>query len=336
MGKTSEKCKKSSDLNLIKIAKRYCDERALRPATTSSYIKITRLLFKDTGIAYASELTTENLLEWRERVTQRASPTTFNNYHRHLRALLRYCVEQGLIESNPISPIKPHKRCNSRREPCTENDLFKLCTYLGNDTLDPLSPIILLIIQTLAYTGMRRSQLCGLMWKDINFVDNEIHLRKQHSKTGKSWSIALHPELRDHLLAFKLEAMDQFDSFSETDQVFCIQRYKNRRRYVGSNLEPDQLTGILRRVSDRADVKVSAHRIRHYVATTLANADLGDYDETGHIPASLTAIKQLLGHSNIATTCEYIKPKLSTMHSILQVLEIPKGKRKKEKEGKGE
>jgi len=328
------------DSSLIRIATRYCNERALRPASVSSYKKIVHILFKDTGLEYVNDLTTEKLLAWRELVTERASPTTFNNYHRHLRALLRYCVKEGLIESNPISSIKPYKRGNSRREPCSVNDLDKLCRYLSKDTLDPLSPVILLIVQTLAYTGMRRSQLCGLVWEDINFNNDEIHLRKQHSKTGKAWSIALHPHLRENLLPFKLDAMERFDSFRESDQVFWIQRYENRRRYAGSNLEPNQLTGILRRVSHRAEVKVSAHRIRHYVATTLANASLGDYHDTGHIPASLTAIKEMLGHSNITTTCEYIKPRLSTMRSVITALDIPMGikekrKRKKKKSKKG-
>ncbi len=63
-------------------------------------------------------------------------------------------------------------------------DLEKLCNFLEKGPR-PLSWIILNMVQTLFYTGMRRSQLCGLIWSDMDFQENTLLLRKRHSRNGR-------------------------------------------------------------------------------------------------------------------------------------------------------
>ena len=311
--------------DLACICARYCHERPLRPVTIQGYTRLVERFMNDTNVRRVDGVTREILLAYRDQVVERSSPTTYNNYHRHLRALLNFCVDQGLIDENPILKIKPFTRVNVRRKGCTQEDLETLCQFLESDTR-PLSPIILNMVLTLFYTAMRRAQLCGLIWQDIDFGDNTILLRKQHSKNGREWRIALHNDLRDRLVKMKQDARERFPDFSETDQVFWIQRYSTG--YSGERLTPDQFAGILRRAARRSGVRISAHMIRHLVATTLANQDPGEFHENGEIPATLNTIKDFLGHESISTTIGYIEARLSTQRQVIKGLEIQKIKRK--------
>ena len=120
----------------------------------------------------------------------------------------------------------------------------------------------------------------------------------------------------------KQSAMEHGD-FSEEEQVFLIQRHSTA--YVGERMTPNQLAGIMRRFTSRADIKITPHQIRHLVATTLANRDMDDFQESGTIPSSLNNIKDFLGHENISTTIGYIEPRISNQRKLIKGLELPKG-----------
>ncbi len=308
------------EYDLIHVAEQYFRNRLLRPATQNTYLSVAERFIRDTSVQRVDHITSEVLLSWRDLIAERASKTTYNNYHRHLRALLNFCVEIELIDKNPFLKIKQFRRVNVRKKGCTMEELQEFCNFLARDSRK-ISPLILNMILTLFYTGMRRSQLCGLEWQDIDFHENTITLRKQHSKTGKEWTIPLHDDLRTILLAMKQDVMQHWPSFSESDQVFLIQRYS--RDYLGERLEPEQFGQILRRMADRSGIRISAHRIRHLVATTLANKDTEDFHETGTIPYTLNSIKDFLGHEAITTTIGYIESKVSSQRTIIKGLRGP-------------
>ncbi len=314
------------EYDLTHVAEQYCRERPLRPSTQQTYIALSLRFVKDTSIRRVDHITKEALLDWRELIAERASKTTYNNYHRHLRALLNFSVEIELIDQNPILKVRQFCRVNVRKKGCTMEDLQAFCDFLDQDSREA-SPLILSMVLTLFYTGMRRSQLCGLDWRDIDFQENTVTLRKQHSKNGREWSIPLHDDLRERLLEMKKDVMRRFPAFSESDQVFMIQRYSHR--YRGERLTPEQFGQIMRRTSDRSGIRVSAHRIRHLVATTLANKDTEDFHETGTIPYTLNSIKDFLGHEDISTTIGYIESQVSSQRKIIKGLKMPK------KRGKG-
>ncbi|MCY4228130.1 MAG: tyrosine-type recombinase/integrase [Gammaproteobacteria bacterium] len=317
----------NSEYDLVNVVEQYCRQRPLRPATQQTYRSHAERFVRDTSVRRVDYITQEVLLEWRELIAERASRTTYNTYHRHLRALLNFCVEIELIDRNPILKIRQFRRVNVRGKGCTMEELQEVCDFLARDSRE-LSPLILNMVLTLFYTGMRRSQLCGLDWKDIDFQENTIMLRKQHSKTGREWAIPLHDELRPRLLEMKEDVMQHFPSFSESDQVFMIQRYSSY--YRGARMAPEQLGQILRRTADRSGIRISAHRIRHLVATTLANKDTEDFHEKGTIPYTLNSIKDFLGHEDITTTIGYIESNVSSQRTIIKGLKMIK------EPGKGE
>ena len=277
---------------------------------------------RDTGISRVSEVTPELLLEWRDAVVERCTTTSFNTYYRHLRAILNHCVRKKYLDENPILSIKQFKRVNTRRKACTQEELERLCQHLESDIDNPVSEFLLRAVLTLYFTGMRRAQLCGLRWEDIDFEANTIHFREKHSKVGDEWDSPLHEDLHGILNRMKLEASRRFPDFSNTDQVFFLQRYCTRHR--GTRMSPDQFSRVLKKASVRCGVNVSSHRVRHLFATILANQD-SDNVRNGEIPLTLVALKEILGHRNLSTTISYIEPRLASQRQVLKGIKSLRG-----------
>lgn len=300
--------------DLVENCLHYCRENVLRPETAAGYLRIIRIFIRDTGTSRVSEITPDLLTEWRESVIRRCTTTTFNTYLRHLRAILNFCLRKKIIVENPLLGIKQFRRATRRRKACSQEDVNRLCQYLLAECDLPWSRFALNAVLTLYYSGIRRSQLCGLEWRDIDFNERTIFLHSEHSKTGASWSIPLHDDLHAVLLEMKREASQCFPGFRDSDQVFLIQRYSPLHR--GQRMSPGQLSKIIQKSANRCCVDVCAHKIRHLFATIIANQEA--QEAGGDVPLTLTALRDILGHRSITTTVGYIEPSLSSQREVIR------------------
>ena len=140
----------------------YCTSKAIRPSTIKSYENVVRTFVWNTGITELEQITLELLTEWKNDVVKRSSASTFNNYYRRLSALFNYCVKKKLLAENPLTDVLKFTRVSSRGKTADLSDLKKVCSYLNS--LAGTSPgawMLLVMIQLLYYTGMRRAQDCS-------------------------------------------------------------------------------------------------------------------------------------------------------------------------------
>ena len=232
----------------------YCASKAIRPSTIKSYKNVVRTFVGNTGITGLEQITPELLTEWKDAVAKRSSASTFNYYYRHLSALFNFCVKKKLLVENPLTDVLKFTRVSSRGKTADLSDLKKVCSYLNS--LAGTSPgawMLLLMIQLLYYTGMRRA----------------------HSKNAREWSVPLDSRLKEPLRALKVCTMNRLqEQYSDARQVFCMQLFD--KRYAGKRFTPEQLTAALRRTAARNGTRFSPHMIRHLVATSLANHDRTD------------------------------------------------------------
>lgn len=129
-----------------------------------------------------------------------------------------------------------------------------------------------LIILTLAYTGLRRSELAHLSPSDI--TADYIYVRS--GKGDKDRAVPLAPDLKQPLLAYIED-----NEIPPTAPIFGV--------------TPKHIYTIIRNYARASGIRLSPHSLRHFFATTLV--------ERG---APLSAIQQLLGHSTISTTAIYL------------------------------
>jgi integrase len=99
------------------------------------------------------------------RVTQR-TPYTVSNYRRTLRAALSAALRRGLITINPAEgrmDALPSKLAPDDEDPVIwqPDETARFLDHVANDRLAALYELA-------AYAGLRRAELCGLRWSDID------------------------------------------------------------------------------------------------------------------------------------------------------------------------
>ncbi len=76
------------------------------------------------NITFLSEITEELLISWKNEVLHRATATTWNNYHTHLRALLNFAVKKNWITENILLDI-PRARKPKLKKKTIDSTSFK-------------------------------------------------------------------------------------------------------------------------------------------------------------------------------------------------------------------
>ena len=160
-----------------------------------------------------------------------------------------------------------------------------------------------LILEILYATGMRRSELSNLKIKDIDFSRQVFRVA---GKGNKERLLPFAPYLFDLLKKF---VDTRSVTFPDTKEPWLLLNSK------GERLSPESIYHIVHKYLSAVTTveQRSPHVLRHSFATHLSNRG-----------ADLNAIKELLGHSNLAATQIY------THNSIQRLIEVyeqahPKG-----------
>ena len=147
---------------------------------------------------------------------------------------------------------------------------------------DPLSR---LIVELLARTGIRRSELLALTVDAVVQIGSAFWLRIPVGKLHNDRYIPLHPQLK--------ELLDDWVANHRPTGLRSVRLLLERNRPVTSL----RVSTALDRISDQAGIgHVTAHQLRHTLATQAINRGM-----------SLDAIAALLGHKTLAMTMVYAR-----------------------------
>lgn len=98
---------------------------------------------------------------------------TVMNYHRLLSSILSTAVEWQVIPANPCDRVQPPKVPRKEARYLTEEQAAVVLACLRGEPLKWRAITTLFL-----FTGMRRGELCGLTWNDINFEHGVIDINK--------------------------------------------------------------------------------------------------------------------------------------------------------------
>lgn len=101
------------------------------------------------------------------------SEKTRRNYHAVISSILSWAVKWQLIASNPAERVQPPKVRGKEAIYLDDKQAFELLEKLNVAPLQERTAI-----QLLLYTGMRRGELLGLKWEDIDFEAEVINIRR--------------------------------------------------------------------------------------------------------------------------------------------------------------
>jgi integrase/recombinase XerD len=155
-----------------------------------------------------------------------------------------------------------------------------------------------LVLLALVTTGLRRSELINLEWRDLALDDLQPSLLVRHGKGDKPRRQPLAPQLAD-----ELRLLQRRIAPPNTDPVFC--------GLAGRRLQPKVLAAIIKRAAERAglDKRVTAHTLRHTAATWLRQ-------ETG----DTRLVAEYLGHADLSTVSRYAHVAERELHEATAAL----------------
>lgn len=224
------------------------------------------------------------------------APGTLIKHHNLLREALSHAVKWGLVARNVAEAVDPPRGQRKEMQALTSADLRRVLNACEGTPWHP-------IFHTLAWTGLRRSELLGLRWKDIDLLYATLRVSQvlhqlnngrfvyQEPKTAKGRrTIALCPssciELRRHRETQERDANLLGTPLTDDSLVFG--------HPDGSPRSPSTLTLAFRRLTRRLGFTgVRLHDLRHTHATLMM--------EQGVNPK---IVSERLGHASVVITLD--------------------------------
>ena len=154
---------------------------AIEHSTAKSYRTSLRYIKEAFATMPIGKLQAQDVEEWEAGLTNKGySSSTVGKAHRILKQALDSVVLRGAIDRNPVDGVKPPKRINQEKNALDKDTRNRLITAME---AMQLSPVIVAAYIAL-YTGMRREEVCGLQWRDINEEKRFIWIRRAFGEGG--------------------------------------------------------------------------------------------------------------------------------------------------------
>lgn len=222
------------------------------------------------------------------------SNSSINRKISSLRSFYRFLLKTKVIV---VSPLLKHKALKSPKKlqiPFSEKELDLVLNSLKfSDDFDGIRDK--LVIDVFYTTGIRRAELIGLKLQDVDLIGGTI---KVLGKRNKERIIPLLPVVIEEIKKYLTERA-HIQTIRDEDSFFLLSR--------GVKLSDSFVYRIINyyfsSVSEK--VKKSPHILRHTFATHLLNQG-----------ADINSVKELLGHSSLASTQVYTHSSLAELKKV--------------------
>jgi len=225
-------------------------------------------------------------------VDEGISNNSINRKISSLKSFYKFLQKTNQITANPLVKHKSLKVAKKVQVPFTSKEINEVIDGLEVES-DFKSIRNKLIVELFYSTGMRRAELINLKLNAINFQSKTI---KVLGKRNKERLIPLIPSV--------IKTIEEYLSFknkitTNTDYLFVTEKGKK----IYETLVYRVINNYFSIVSTK--VKKSPHILRHTFATHLLNQG-----------ADLNSVKELLGHSSLASTQVYTHNSLEKIKQV--------------------
>lgn len=229
-------------------------------------------------------------------VNKKVSNRTINRKISSLRAYYKFLQKIGQISASPLSKHKALKTNKKIEVPFSEMEMQKIISEIPfNDDFEGVRDR--LIIELLYTTGMRRAELVNLK---LNDFDSGRSTLKVLGKRNKERILPLIPSTVS-LLQEYLKLRSRQEKIIDSSHLFLTMGGLK----VYETLVYRTINKYFSLVSPK--VKKSPHILRHTFATHLLNRG-----------ADLNSVKELLGHSSLASTQVYTHNSIAELKKVHQ------------------
>jgi len=213
-----------------------------------------------------------------------------------LKAFYKFLLKTKQIEVSPLLKHKALKTPKTLQIPFSENEVAEVLNQIQNpEGFEAIRDK--LIIDLFYTTGIRRTELIHLKIGNVNPPNNTI---KVLGKRNKERIIPVLPIIVNQLKIY-LNERTRLEKVTDNDYFFLTKRGLK----LNDSFVYRLINTYFSAVSEK--VKKSPHVLRHTFATHLLNNG-----------ADLNSVKELLGHSSLASTQIYTHSSLSELKKVYE------------------
>jgi integrase/recombinase XerC len=257
--------------------------------------EFSRLSFEQEDISKADHGT---IRAWViDLVEQGLNPSSVNRKIATLRSFYKFLMRSGEITQDPTYKIRSLKTPKRLPEFVQEDTIGKILEEMHYPA-DFDGQRDRMVMEFLYLTGVRLSELIELKWRDIDLHQDAV---KVFGKRKKERVIPISKSLKLNIILYRKVFHETFSITDEND-YFIVTNDKEQAY-------PMKIYRIVRQYLDlfAQTTKRSPHLLRHTFATHLLNKG-----------ADLNAVKDLLGHANLAATQVYTHNSMEKLKAVFE------------------
>ncbi len=254
-----------------------------------------------------------------QRTLKPLSPKTILEHHRLISAMLQNAVYWQLLPSNPARRVKPPKTKKPKMEFFNDDECKLLIQSLIELTGSKLKYKAAILLDI--FSGVRRGELIGLEWSDVDLKNETININKstqylpengifdKDTKTESSNRIVPIP---DYITKTLLEYKEWYD---EQKNIWGDKWIESNKLFVQDNgkpMHPDTIGKWFKTYIEELGLPIiKFHGIRHTNATLMIANNV-----------DIATVSARLGHASINTTIKYyVHPLEKNMRKAAYVLQ---------------
>ena len=254
----------------------------------------------------------------RENVDKGYSTDKQNKLIKKVKQIIRHAAKKRKIKHDPSIAVENIKHeIKKKRRALPREKQIQLLNDLEAEEPDGKNVVIRIAFAT----GMRKGEVLGLQWRDIDFKERIIHLRRQLTAKGEYESpkydsigdIPIDQELTEYLQRWQKITKAKWYKKTKLPLKSPVCRNKNGNQLQGGNFDKYRREWFVKHglgtytneyeTRDEKDVKryhkrgyvgYNLHEIRHTMATELVSS------------ADIKTAQTILRHTQISTTEKYI------------------------------
>jgi integrase len=249
-----------------------------------------RVFFENLGLKHLGEITPYHIEQLRAHLISKGlSKATINRYLQLLRGMFYKAIDWQVFEGpNPVRKVKFFRE-QPEIKALSDEDIKNILAAAREISRAPKSPVQRIFYDLILFalnTGLRKSEILGLKWKDL--AEDKIIVT---GKGEKKRVIPLNPTAKEIIARQPRSG----------DYIFSLpgRKYKDIFRRTIEKIK--KMTGI----------DFHFHLLRHYFTTRLLS-----------VGVDMVTISQLLGHSKPTTSLIYSHSSMEKLQKAVEAIDM--------------